>query len=353
MPKPIEFVDFDEVLESRKDTRRDDMIFCAVAAPASMNEQERSARFVMSNESVDSYGDIVLQDGINLERFTKNPIAFFGHRSWDFPIGTWDDLRVVKSSPKRTEGTLKFPDEGMDQTADRTFRHVKAGTLKACSIGFRGKKVERIRDDEDRWTGGFKFHEIELYECSVVSVPAVVDALVKGATDETPIVNPEVIEEFLEHLKANPALAKMINRDLYEEVYREATGNKRSLTTQPPTEIIEIDGSSETSLSFKGLDEFRGLVERMERAAGIEPPVDADEEAADEFEAELEKAFDDFAPTVEAIEEEHRAGFLERVFKGFRERFGDSEEENSGPDPDAIAASKKEFREINEILKAV
>lgn len=263
-------VEFAEVLEMRKDVARDGVIYRAAAMPASYDDKARSARFVMSVEELDSYGDIVVQSGIDRSRFDKNPVALFGHRSWDAPIGTWSDIKTVRSSPKRTEGTLTFVEEGVDDVADRIAKHVKAGSLKACSIGFRGKKVERIRDDNDMWTGGYTFHEVELYECSVVTIPAVTNALVKGATEGADIVTPEVIEEFLEHLKAHPAVAKMVNRDLYHDVYREITGNKS----------ISV-GALE--LSVEGLERLEDIVKRAEKLSLKQASDEKDEKSEDEI----------------------------------------------------------------------
>src|SRR4249920_1869365 len=44
--------------------------------------------FILSDATVDRYGDIVSADGWILENFMKNPIALFNHNS-DFPVGKW------------------------------------------------------------------------------------------------------------------------------------------------------------------------------------------------------------------------------------------------------------------------
>ncbi len=49
--------------------------------------------FVLSDATVDRYGDIVEPDGWVLSWFKKNPIALFGHSN-SFPIGKWADVRV-------------------------------------------------------------------------------------------------------------------------------------------------------------------------------------------------------------------------------------------------------------------
>lgn len=246
MPKFIE-VSVDEVLAHRKDfSDGEGGIYKANVAPRSWNDDERSAVFTMSAETADRYSDVVEQAGIDTSHFVKNPVALFGHRSWDMPVGTWSDLRMVRSSPKRTEGKLTFTEEGVDELADRTARNVKAGVLKACSIGFYPKAVEKIMDDDNNWTYGYRFKEIELFECSVCAVPAVREALIRGAGSLKEIVEPETIEEFLEHLRANPALANMVDKGLYEETFREITGHKTTVIV-PPVER-QYSGMSEAQI---------------------------------------------------------------------------------------------------------
>ena len=52
-----------------------------------------SLEFVLSDATVDRYGDIVDARGWDLRNFKLNPIALFGH-SASFPIGTWSNVRV-------------------------------------------------------------------------------------------------------------------------------------------------------------------------------------------------------------------------------------------------------------------
>lgn len=350
MPKRIE-VGIDELVDARKDISDDDgVLYKAHVAPRSWNDSERSAVFTVSAEVEDSYRDIVVQAGIDLKaRFESNPVALFGHRSWDMPIGSWSDLRTVRSSPKRTEGKITFTEAGIDETADRVARHVQAGTLKACSIGFMPKAVEKILDEEGKWRGGFLFNEVELYEISVVSVPAVRQALIRGASNLKEILSPETIEEFLEHLKANPALAKMIDKGLYEGVYREITGNK---TASVLTTSIELDTES--------LDRLEKIAERMEKAADavvsgtIELTVETDEPVVDEIakgiEDSVEKTLAEFEPKVEEIDEPDRKGSLTKLMEGIRGLFKAAEPE---PDPAPIPADPEVQKALKERLAKI
>lgn len=345
MPEANE-ISLDEVLECRKDVSDDDGgIYKAISQKTTYNDEERSASFIMSVETEDRYRDIVVQDGIDLEHFEKNPVALFGHRSWDMPIGTWSDIKMVRSSPKRTEGKMTFTPEGIDDVADRTARHVKAGTLRACSIGFRPKTVERIMDDEGKWTYGLKFNTSELFECSVVTIPAVREALIKGkGADMKEILSPEVIEEFLEQIKAMPAVAKMVDQELFNTVYREITGNK---------EIVSMSMGLERP---EWIDDLTKAAERLERAAGAnvaiedpaEPEIDPIEKAAHEA---VEKALSEVEPELDALPEDdtERKSALSEIFAKVRSIFAPAEPEKPAL---ATAETKDALKARLEAIKA-
>ena len=94
---------------------------------------DRTARFVASDESVDRYGDIVLASGWDVSNFKENPQFLFGHKSSQLPIG-----RVVKTwqAGKKFMADVEFTPEGMDEFADKCFKFLKAGFLRAVSVGF-------------------------------------------------------------------------------------------------------------------------------------------------------------------------------------------------------------------------
>jgi HK97 family phage prohead protease len=135
-------------------------------------ETVNGVEFVLSDETADRMGDIITADGWDLENFAKNPIALFNHRS-DFPIGKWHNLRVDK---KALKGHLELAPEGTSERIDEIRRLMKAGILKAVSVGFRPIEMEPLDKDAGPW-GPQKFIKQELVETSLVSVPANPNAL--------------------------------------------------------------------------------------------------------------------------------------------------------------------------------
>lgn len=131
---------------------------------------EDPLEYVMSDSSVDRFGDIVDQQGWRLDNFHRNPIALFNHKT-DFVLGQWRDVRVVN-------GELRGRLDLLDPVSDRQ-REVnaaaKAGVLRGVSVGI---LVER--DNVKPLEGaprGVRFLNPELVECSLVSIPANRNAL--------------------------------------------------------------------------------------------------------------------------------------------------------------------------------
>jgi len=138
-------------------------------------------RFVISDERVNRYGDIVRQDGWKLENFRRNPIALWGH-DYDQPIGTWTDIRTeMLDGGKVTTGAVRLASEASEDIA-RIDRLARADVLRAVSPGFLNLKSRKPANDEERGRLGLgkygvELLENELHEISLVSVGAQPGAL--------------------------------------------------------------------------------------------------------------------------------------------------------------------------------
>jgi HK97 family phage prohead protease len=140
------------------------IVFKAVAS-----ETSGDLEYVMSDATVDRYGDIIDPAGWDLKNFRKNPIALFGHDS-SFIVGRWKNVRVEAG---KLLGKLELLEQGISSRLDEIRAAVEAGVLKTVSVGFRPVpgKTEPLPN------GGVKFLAAELVECSLVSVPANPNAL--------------------------------------------------------------------------------------------------------------------------------------------------------------------------------
>src|SRR5262245_54303098 len=130
-------------------------------------DDSRAARnkleFVLSDETKDRLGDVILASGWDLKNFKRNPIAMFNHDR-DFPIGKWRNVHV---EGKRLVGELEPAQRGTSARIDEILSLIEQGILRAVSVGFRPTKRELMEDNS-----GFIFQEQELLETSLVSVPA-------------------------------------------------------------------------------------------------------------------------------------------------------------------------------------
>lgn len=129
--------------------------------------------FVLSDETVDRMGDVIEAKGWVLTNFKRNPIALFGHSS-DFPIGTWENIRV---EGKRLLADLKLASRGTSARIDELIALVEQGVLRAVSVGFQPIERKPLSEESDSMFGPFRYLRQELLETSLVSVPANPSAL--------------------------------------------------------------------------------------------------------------------------------------------------------------------------------
>ena len=134
--------------------------------------------FVLSTNTPDRDGDIILQDGWQLENFQKNPIALWQH-DYKAPVGNWENIRLEAG---KLLADLKL---GSTRLAQMTKQLIDDGVLRAVSVGFKPLDYEPLEDGNPM--KGWLIKSAELLEASLVSVPANQEALLMskslGLTD--------------------------------------------------------------------------------------------------------------------------------------------------------------------------
>jgi len=134
-------------------------------------ETNSGMEFILSDETPDRLGDVIMASGWQLDNFMRNPVALFNHTP-SFVIGKWSNLKVIN---KELRGHLELAPAGTSERIDEIRKLVDAGILRAVSVGFRSIESKPIKSD-DPW-GGQTFVKHELVETSLVSVPANPNAL--------------------------------------------------------------------------------------------------------------------------------------------------------------------------------
>lgn len=141
----------------------------AVLEVKSVSEDRRIIRGVATTPATDRVGDIVEPLGVSF----KNPMPLLWQHKHDKPVGfvkfdkpTKDGITFEAELPTITEeGTLR-------DRIEEAWQSVKAGLVSAVSIGFRAVEYAFMDD------GGIRFSKSEVFELSLVTIPANADAVI-------------------------------------------------------------------------------------------------------------------------------------------------------------------------------
>lgn len=141
----------------------------SVLSIKSIDDDARIIRGIATTPTVDRVGDIIEPLGVKF----SNPLAFLWQHQHDKPIGS-----VKFDTPTKDgigfEATIASVDEAgtLKDRLDEAWQSIKAGLVRAVSVGFR--PIEYSYMD----SGGIRFTETEVFELSAVTIPANSDALI-------------------------------------------------------------------------------------------------------------------------------------------------------------------------------
>lgn len=187
-----------------------------IVTKASGNSEERKMSFVASNATRDAYGTRINPSGWDLERYSKNPIIAYGHRT-----SGYDNIdNIIGKGDVRVENDelivdVTFEPAGANELADKVYQKLQFGTLNAVSVGFREIGQGRWGEGDEAITGKtptYYYAGQELLEVSVVPIPA----------------NPDAVKrEFPEDLQKLIDDAVKVDEEKREEVAVESVDDKQ------------------------------------------------------------------------------------------------------------------------------
>ena len=128
--------------------------------------------FVASTDTADRYGDVINQEGWNLDAYRNNPVVLLNHNANALPIGRGE----VKIKDKQLVIDVVFDKD--DETAQVVERKARNGFMNAVSVGFNPiEQMSRSELPKDHPAfvergGGNYFNKSELLEVSIVTIPA-------------------------------------------------------------------------------------------------------------------------------------------------------------------------------------
>lgn len=316
-------VSLDEIVAKRRASADDSgKLFKAVILDGpeakGYDPDKRAQRFIMSSETVDRYGDIVRQDGLDFTDFLRNPVAlaYHDHRA---PIGWWSNIAKVNGRPKRHEGDIGLHPSGTTNAVDEIGRLMAADAIKACSIGFMPLEAEWILDEEGRNTWGLDFTAASMLECSVCSVPANPDALAKAAKGDMRLAA-EIFERFLDTYCEMTAGGIVVRKD-FEDAYLAMKAPKT--TVQTPKED-DLDRRIQIALDLNLEEAERqaeGFVAKWTKRIGemFTPPV-IEKQADPAVEANDDPVTVEVEPAIVAGSRAKAIVARERVKQSLREK---------------------------------
>lgn len=174
----------------------------------SIDDENKSIRFRISDDSIDRYGEKVDQSW-NLKNFLKNPIGLWNHKSYNVEpedvLGQWSD---IKTEDDGTYGTLTF-DVDINPKALTVFNQYVKRTLRCVSVGFIPHSME-WEDDTP------VLKDNELLEVSCVPIPANANAVALALKDGS--LNTKDAQWMLRSMRDGAAeLQEQLNKNKPEE----------------------------------------------------------------------------------------------------------------------------------------
>ena len=141
-----------------------------------MSNEQMGVAWTFSTFDLDRYGERVDPAGWDFSRFALNPVIEWAHR-YDIPaIGRAEGLYADDNG---LHGVIVFNDKEYDPFGWSIGERVKAGVIRAGSVGFRVMEIE-IPSKADSLDGtSLIFRKQELLEFSICNVPANPWALAK------------------------------------------------------------------------------------------------------------------------------------------------------------------------------
>ena len=170
------------------ESRTIDLVFTTGAAV-------RRVRWSWVSESAIPYEEILVvsRQALNLERLNAGAPVLDSHRTWGL-----DSLRAVVEKAwidgQEGKATVRFPESGTDEEADRLFRLVQQGIIRNVSCGYTHDKVRIEKPQKEGEIERWYIERWTPHEISFVTIPADPGAQVRGGKGEPA---PEYPVEFI------------------------------------------------------------------------------------------------------------------------------------------------------------
>jgi HK97 family phage prohead protease len=144
--------------------------------------------WTLSTFDLDRFGERIDPAGWDYKRYMDNPVVEWAHR-YDIPaIGKIEGLAADDSG---LHGLVVFNDKDYDPFGWAIGQRVKAGVIRAGSVGFRVIEIEIPSKTDSADGTSLIFRKQELLEFSICNVPANPFALTKMSNEKLAMSNEE------------------------------------------------------------------------------------------------------------------------------------------------------------------
>ena len=147
----------------------------------SKEQSQEGIAWTLSTYDLDRYGERIDPLGWDIKQYMENPVVEWAHR-YDIPaIGKAEQIYADENG---LHGVLIFNGKEYDPFGWGIGQRVKAGVIRAGSVGFRVIEIEIPSHNDSKDGTTLIFRKQELVEFSVCNVPANPFALSKAMSNE-------------------------------------------------------------------------------------------------------------------------------------------------------------------------
>lgn len=209
----------------------------------------KGTRFVASTSSEDRSGDVINQQGWELDNYRRNPVFLWAHEYDELPVGKSIDTQVRNG---RLEIDIEWAEHEFAQTVRALY---EGGFMSAVSVGFR---VLEWSYDAER--GGYNFDRVELLEVSAVPVPCNQDALMLAAKSS---INVDLVRSWAQ------GVLKGFQQPV-ENVVDKSEDEATDDNSQPVDNLVENEPTPSRDEEIKAIElELNALSHRLAHVKGL------------------------------------------------------------------------------------
>lgn len=146
-----------------------------------IDDDSRTIEFIASDNSRDAHKTVIPVDKWDLSRFNKNGVIGYQHSlQWSSDPDDVIGVGVARIEDEKLIVSVKFEPEDINPKAEKIYKKVKFGSLKAISVGFNPTKKGYFGEGDQAQgekNETYYFDGQELLETSVVNIPSNKNAL--------------------------------------------------------------------------------------------------------------------------------------------------------------------------------